>query len=191
MKVAPANMLPTAPMPNLSDEHDRLDCVRALKIIEAPELEGCASLIECVAGYFRVPVAFFSVIDEKRQYFKTSVGLALEGSSRDDSFCKHTIQQRSIYAVADATRDPLYANNPFVWSSPFIKFYAGAPVVIDRIHAIGSLCIVDHRPRVIDDEQKRMLRHFSVMLAGLIEIQHLDRERIQLARSRDGEPTNG
>ncbi len=177
-----ARLSDSAPMPELSGEHDRLNCIRTLKIIDAPPLEGCSTLVECVARYFRVPVAFFSIVDDTRQYFKASVGLGIEGSSREDSFCKRTIAQTSVYSVVDASRDPKYAGNPLVLSEPFIKFYAGAPVLIDRRHAIGSLCIVDHRPRAIDESQKRMLRHFSVMLAGLIEIQHLDQEKTLLLR---------
>lgn len=183
--------LPAAGSIRLSTERERLDCVRALKLVEAPALEGCTSLIECVAAFFRVPVAFFSVIDETRQHFNASVGLEFAGSSRDDSFCKRTIAQTEVYTVSDARRDPAYEGNPLVWSEPFIQFYAGAPVLIDRRHAIGSLCIADHRPREIDASQKRMLKHFSHMLAGLIEIQNLDREKNRLLSPQTSSALNG
>lgn len=160
--------------PDLSQEPERLDCIRALRIVESPSLNGYTTLVESVALFFRVPVAFFSVVGETRQFIKASVGLDLEETSRADSFCKRTILKRGIYSVADASKDPDYASNPFVWSPPHIRFYAGAPVVIERRHAIGSLCIVDHRPREFDEAQRRMLWHFSVMLAGVIEIQQLD-----------------
>jgi GAF domain-containing protein len=172
--------LSVPPAPALSAEPERLACLRALGIIDAPPPEGCATLVECVARYFRVPVAFFSVIDETRQYFMASCGLAVEGSAREDSFCQRTIRQRGIYSVRDAAIDPLYASNPFVLTEPFFRFYAGVPVLIDQRHAIGSLCIVDHRPRTLDEAQKGMLRHFSLILAGLIEIRHLDEEKNRL-----------
>lgn len=181
---ATSSLSVAAPPDQLSCEGDRLNCIRDLNFADEGPLEGGDTLVECVANHFRVPIAFFSVVDASHQRFKASIGLDVAHTTRKHAFCQRTIQQRAVFLVPDASKDRAFSDNPLVLGPPHIRFYAGAPVLIDRRHAIGSLCIVDRRPRAIDDGQIRMLRHFALMLSGLIEIQHIARETRPLLQSR-------
>lgn len=153
-------------------ERERQACLRRLEILsEAPDARH-TELVETIAHYFRVPMAFFSIIDNNRQIFRTAVGINLSESSRSVAFCRQTILGRGVFTVRDARKDPDFADNPFVTSDPFIRFYAGAPVLIEGQHAVGALCLADHTPRAIDDNVARTLEHFSFILASMIEFKH-------------------
>lgn len=165
-------------------EKERLACLRRLGILkQAPEQVQC-DLIDTVAHYFRVPMAFFSLIDSTRQVFRTSVGLDVSETSRSDAFCRQTILGKGVFVVQDARKEPGFANNPLVTSGPLIRFYAGAPVLIEGTHAIGALCIADREPRSIDKDMVRTLAHFSFILACMIVSKHHTDSALRAANLR-------
>jgi GAF domain-containing protein len=126
------------------------------------ELTSLAALI-CDA-----PIALITLIDENRQWFKSKVGVNLSETSRDISFCAHAIVKQDLMIVPDATKDKRFKANPLVVSAPKIRFYAGMPLITPDGHALGTLCVVDLKPRQLTEAQKSALtvlaRHVMTQL---------------------------
>jgi GAF domain-containing protein len=97
-----------------------------------------------------VPMAMISLIDEDRQWFKSCVGVSTRENPRDVSFCAHVVFSREPMIVADAFQDMRFADNPLVINEPRIRFYAGYPLILDDGSCIGTLCLLDTRPRTLD-----------------------------------------
>ena len=103
-------------------------------------------IVEYTAAEFDVPICLFTLVGKERQWFKARVGMRLSSTPRDIAFCAHTILQPDVMVVPDASCDERFHDNPLVTGEPNIRFYAGAPVIVDG-QAIGTLCIIDTRPR--------------------------------------------
>ncbi len=150
-------------------EIQRLKVLWQYEILDTVPEEVFDELTELAAKICEAPIALISLIDENRQWFKSKVGISIQETSRDVSFCAHAIQQgESLFIVPDATKDKRFANNPLVTSPPKIRFYAGAPLITPDSHALGTLCIIDSQPRELRPDQKRALvilaRHVMTQL---------------------------
>lgn len=137
-----------APIP----EHDqqRLQALRELLILDTPAEERFDKLVAFAAGEFDVPIALISLVDENRQWFKAKVGLAVCETSREISFCGHALASSDFLVVPDTLADERFNDNPLVTGTPFIRFYAGAPLVLPSGHVAGTLCLIDQKPRTLD-----------------------------------------
>ena len=111
-------------------------------------------------------MASISLVDRDRQWFKSSYGLEAVESSRETSFCSHAVAAQDILVVPDAFQDPRFSDNPLVTGSPRIRFYAGCPIFFGS-DCIGTVCVLDSRPRQIDENLLRSLRD----LAALTELE--------------------
>ena len=172
----------SAPLPE--DEADRLTTLRQYQILDTPPEAEFDNLTTLSSRTCSAPIALITLIDEKRQWFKSKVGLELAETPRSDSFCAYTILQRDILLVQDAREDKRFANNPYVLSGPKIRFYAGVPLVTPAGHAVGSLCVLDMVPRTLSKDQLdtlMLLRQHVVMQfefrKKLAELAHVARER--------------
>lgn len=96
---------------------------------------------------FRVAMALVTLIDRDLQIIKARVGTTLEQTPRSDAFCDYTIRADGVFVVPDTTKDPRFASNPLVTGEPFVRFYAGAPLIYLRQLRLGALCLLDPRPR--------------------------------------------
>ncbi|MCE2948098.1 MAG: GAF domain-containing protein [bacterium] len=137
-------MIP-APIP--TDETQRLDALRQLLVLDTPPEERFDRITRFAAREFDMPVALVSLIDANRQWFKARVGLEACETTRDISFCGHAIEGSAVMVVEDAREDPRFADNPLVTGDPFIRFYAGAPLVLPGGLSVGTLCVIDIEPR--------------------------------------------
>jgi phosphoribosyl 1,2-cyclic phosphodiesterase/DNA-binding response OmpR family regulator len=151
-----------APLP--PDEPARLRALRALNLLDTAPEERFDRLTRLTRRVFDVPMASVTLVDEERQWFKSRAGLVVAETPREAAFCAYTIHGDGAFVVPDAHRDPRFADNPIVAGEPRIRFYAGYPVRIGS-HRVGTLCLGDHRPRDLTDEERRMLED----LAALVE----------------------
>src|SRR5512137_1912318 len=143
--------------PTPSNEAKRLKVLWQYEVLDTVPEEVFDDLTELAARICEAPIALISLVDEKRQWFKSKVGITVTETSRDVSFCAHAINQGSLFVVPDATKDPRFADNPFVVSDPKIRFYAGAPLITPDDQALGTLCVIDKVPRQLRPEQKQAL----------------------------------
>jgi GAF domain-containing protein len=132
------------------NEPDRLAALRELLILDTPPEQRLDKIVHFASAEFNVPIALVSLVDSNRQWFKARVGLDACETSREISFCGHAILQPDILLIPDALADPRFADNPLVTGAPGIRFYAGAPLVLPSGFAIGTLCLLDTRPRTLD-----------------------------------------
>jgi GAF domain-containing protein len=155
----PSNKVQTPAIP--ADEDDRqaaLDRTGLLRPGHNPDLDDIVELAAMICG---VPIALVSLVDHDRQFFKASVGLQAEETSRVVSFCGHAILGRDPFLVPDASQDQRFADNPLVTGPPHIRFYAGVPLLVDDRHAIGTLCVIDSKPRVLDERMRDALTRLA------------------------------
>lgn len=137
---------PSSP-PQLLDEPGRMAALRALAVLETAPEPALDVITRLAADRFDTKIALVSLVDEHRQWFKSRHGLDVCETPRADSFCAHAITSDMVMVVADATKDPRFAENPLVTGAPGIRFYAGSPLATANGHRIGTLCVIDSRPR--------------------------------------------
>lgn len=161
-------------------ETDRLAALDSYAILDTlPEKEYDA--ITKLASYIcRAPIALITLVDEKRQWFKSAVGIGGDGTPRADAFCNYTIQSDNILEVSNATEDDRFKDNPFVTGDEHIRFYAGAPIVDPEGNRLGSLCVIDRVPRQLDDEQREAL---STLAGEVMSHLTLRKQKMELEAS--------
>ena len=137
-----------APIPQ--DEDRRIASLHEIKILDTEPNERFDRVTRLASALFNVPMAMISLIDEDRQWFKSCVGVSTRENPRDVSFCAHVVFSREPMIVADAFQDMRFADNPLVINEPRIRFYAGYPLILDDGSCIGTLCLLDTRPRTLD-----------------------------------------
>lgn len=147
--------------------------LHACGILDTRPEPGFDGLTQIVATVCQAPIALVSLVDRDRQWFKSKVGLEADETSRDVSFCSHAIQfPQELFVVEDTYLDMRFKDNPLVTGGPGIRFYAGAPLVTPDGHALGSLCVIDRRPRSLCEDQAKVLQ-----LAALQVVDQIERSR--------------
>ena len=166
----------TMTAPSLQNEKKRLKVLWQYEVLDTVPEEVFDDLTELAARICEAPIALISLVDEKRQWFKSKVGVSVSETSRDLSFCAYAITQADLYIVPDATRDERFASNPLVTSEPKIRFYAGAPLITPDGYALGTLCVIDKVPRELRPEQKQALRILARHVVSQLELRRRSRE---------------
>lgn len=140
------------------DEAHRLSVVRALQLLDTPREERFDRLVRLACKVCDVPIAAFTIADAERMWFKSTIGLgAATETVRRQSFCEYAAYERGVFYVPDTLEDTRFVNNPLVSGEPHVRFYAAAPLFVEGA-ALGTLCVLDTRPRHFDDETLRNLR---------------------------------
>jgi PAS domain S-box-containing protein len=147
--------------PMAVNEADRLAVLQALRILDTPPEEQFDALCRTARRLFDVPIAVVSLVDADRQWFKARCGLDVDETSREVAFCAHAILADGVLVVEDASRDPRFRDNPLVTGGLKIRFYAGAPLVIERDIRVGTLCIIDTVARAFTGEDRRALQDLA------------------------------
>lgn len=165
-------------------ERIRLERLHALNILDTPRDAEIDRVVELAAEQFDAPISLVSLIDADRQWFKSCYGLAVSETPREVSFCAHAIRSPDILIIRDATQDPRFRDNPFVKGEPGIRFYAGAPIVLKDGLALGTLCVVDNKPREFSAANERLLRGLADIVTRHIEAHDAEaRERAAIAET--------
>jgi diguanylate cyclase (GGDEF)-like protein len=146
------------------DEIYRLQVLRSLKILDTEEDERIDRVTALAARLFDVPIALFSLVASERQWFKSSHGLEARETPRSVSFCSHAIGGDDVMVVADATADERFQNTALVTGEPFIRFYAGSPIHAGSGARLGTLCLIDRKPRTLSEGGKWKLERLAQML---------------------------
>ncbi len=160
-----------SPAPIPVDEARRLEVLRTYDILNTPPEAAFDDLAVLAAQVCGTPIALVTLIDERREWFKASVGIDLKEATRE-GFCSHTILGQCPLTIPDTQADPRFADNPYVTGPPHVRFYAGAPLITPEGPVIGTLCAIDVVPRELTKEQGAAL----VLLARQVQT-HLELRR--------------
>ncbi len=139
------------------DETQRLQVLCDYHVLDTPKEQEFDDIATLVAQICCTPIALISLVDGSRQWFKARVGIDVMETPRELSFCAHALHQNEPLVIQDATLDARFSANPLVTGAPHIRFYAGAPLVAPGGEVLGTLCVVDLRPRDLTPEQLRAL----------------------------------
>ncbi|WP_081739563.1 EAL domain-containing protein [Methylobacterium sp. 10] len=152
------------------NEGERLAALRDLRILDSAPEAHFDAVCSTAAALFNVPVALITLIDSERQWFKAKCGIAVDGTSREISFCAYAILSDDVLVVENATVDPRFAHSPLVMGENAIRFYAGAPLVLRSGIRLGTLCLVDTKPRRFSKLQGTQLESLAQIVVAHIEL---------------------
>jgi len=155
--------------PEPNDEDRRLAATRSLGLWKTPPEERFDRVVRLAAAAFDVPIALIALMERDREWFKSCYGLEIREVLRDDSFCGHAIFERQPLVVSDALLDERFADNPYVTGFPGVRFYAGHPLILRNGCCVGTLCILDVRPRHFDNVGISLLRDLSQFAIAELE----------------------
>ena len=165
----------------LDNEAARIKQLHAYNILDTLPEEAYDDIVRLAAHICGTPIALISLVDHDRQWFKAKVGLDAEQTGRDVSFCGHVVESGKPLYVYDAHQDERFADNPLVTGDPKVCFYAGAPLSTEDDLVLGTLCVIDHKPREITTKQKELLRSLAntVMRQFRGDLQYARNEKLQ------------
>lgn len=146
------------------NEQQRLDALYRLGVLDTPSEERFDRITRLAQHLFDVPIALVSLVDRDRQWFKSRQGLSACETGRDISFCGHAIKSEEVLVVENAQRDERFHDNPLVTGEPNIRFYAGCPLRAPGGELVGTLCLIDTRPRSLEPQQLASLRDLGAQV---------------------------
>jgi GAF domain-containing protein len=153
-----------APIP--ADDAQRLQALRELLILDTPPEERFDRIVRFAADEFDMPMVLVSLVDENRQWFKARIGIDACETARETSFCGHAIHRPELFVVEDALADERFRDNPFVTGEPHVRFYAGAPLQLPDGAIVGTLCMIDQRPRMLDAVDQAILGSLRALVVA-------------------------
>lgn len=181
-----------APLPD--NELERLRALANYEVLDTPPEADFDDLTWLAGAICGTPIALVTLVAEGRQWFKSSQGLQVPETPRDQAFCSHAIlNPADLLVVENAAEDDRFADNPLVTDDPNIRFYAGAPLVTPEGLAIGTLCVIDRVPRTLTADQSRALGVLAASVMSLLDlrrsVRELKEQRAQLLGTLNSVPT--
>jgi GAF domain-containing protein len=158
------------PAPAPAADAARVAALQKYAILDTEPEQAFEDLTLLASYICKTPIAAISLVDEDRQWFKARIGLGVSQTPRDIAFCSTAIQQSDVMIVPDTFQDERFRNNPLVVSDPYIRFYAGAPLINEEGYALGTLCVVDRAPREFGPDQKEALQALSRLVLAQLEL---------------------
>ncbi len=141
------------------NEKIRLEELESYQILDTAPEEALNELAQVASLCCNVPISLITMISKHRQWFKSNIGLDVSETTREAAFCQHALQKpKELLIVNDSLKDPRFVNNPLVVGKPNIRFYAGAPLETPNGHVLGTLCVIDRKPRELTANQKKILQ---------------------------------
>lgn len=151
------------------NEIERIKRLYSYKILDSLPEDYFDNIVKIASNICDVPISLISIVDSNRQWFKAKVGIDASETPRDISFCAHAINHNELFYIEDALKDERFHDNPIVVGGPQVVFYAGMPIIDRDGFALGTLCVIDHKPRVLNDIQKQQLELLSKQVATFIK----------------------
>ena len=175
------------PAPFPFNEEERALSLEHLDVLDSASEKAFDDIVLLATTLCDAPIALVSLVDRERQWFKACVGLEVQETHRDLAFCGHAIlDPAQVLVVEDAALDPRFAYSPLVLGPPYIRFYAGAPIITDSGLALGTVCVIDTQPRQLSERQYLALQALARQAAALLEARLLSKQRAQqLARFQE------
>ncbi|MGH8750356.1 MAG: diguanylate cyclase domain-containing protein, partial [Burkholderiales bacterium] len=170
------------------NEIERQKALDEYGILDTPDEQALDDITRLTAQVCEVPIALISLVDRERQWFKSKLGLSsVCQTPREGGFCAHAILNYEVMEISDASRDERFHDHPFVTGDPKIRFYAGAPLVTQNGFALGTLCVIDSKPRQLSAWQREVLQELARIVMALFETRRLqqklrdsDKERLRM-----------
>lgn len=153
------------------NESARLNALRDLRLLDTPPSEAFDRLTRLASRLLEAPVSTISLTDHDRQWFKSRVGVDLSEIPREQAPCSYAIQGRAVFVVPDMLEDARFAASPLAQAG--IRFYAGAPLFTRAGHGLGTLAVVDTRPRMLAADEERVLSDLAGMVMSQVELQNM------------------
>ncbi len=176
-------MMIEAPLP--PDEAARVRALHDLGLLFTPAEERFERITRLAARVLRTPMALVSLVDSRIQWFKAAHGVRATETPRAISFCAYAILGDDTFVVPDALEDERFRDSPLVTGEPFIRFYAGHPLWVTDGSKVGTLCVMDTRPRRLDEADLETLRFLAGWVQGELEMQALSEGQAALIAERD------
>jgi PAS domain S-box-containing protein len=165
------------------NEQKRLEALKSYEILDTLSEEEYNDITRLAAQICGTKISLISLVDENRQWFKSKHGLNASETSREFAFCNHAIQTPdSIFLIEDSTKDERFKDNPLVKGDPNVVFYAGVPLVDKEHFALGTLCVIDNKPKKLSDAQLDALKTLSKSVVNLLELR---RNNLKLAEEKN------
>lgn len=169
------------------NEAERLHALRTLQILDTSHEERFDRVTRMAKRMFGVEISLVSLIDEDRQWFKSKQGLDASETLREISFCGHAINQDGLFIIPNAIEDVRFSDNPLVTDAPNIRFYAGYPLKLRQGINLGTLCLIDSKPKHLNEEDKQLLNDLGSMIEQEIRsIQLATLDELTLISNRRG-----
>ncbi|MFC4427096.1 GAF domain-containing protein [Deinococcus navajonensis] len=146
----------------------RVALVRDLGILDTPPEQSFDLVAQGLARVYQVPVAMVTFLDQDRQFIKAVAGTDARHRPLTETFCQHTLSSDSVLVIPDLIEDDRGQHHPLVTGPPHVRFYAGAPILVDGVH-VGTLCIFDLMPRTLSPQQVDGLAQLARMVAITVQ----------------------
>jgi diguanylate cyclase (GGDEF)-like protein len=168
-----------------STQSARLQALRSYAVLDTPAEQAYDDIVTLASLICGTPMALISLVDEDRQWFKARVGMDPMETPRGHAFCAHAIvNPEKVLEIQDASKDVRFADNPLVTGGPRIRFYAGAPLLTPSGSALGTVCVMDHVPRVLTPVMEDALRALSRQVSALLALRRANVELELLAKAQ-------
>jgi two-component sensor histidine kinase len=157
-----------------SAEEYRLGALRSYGILDTPREIDFDEVVKVASAVCGTPISVINLIDQGRQWFKAEVGLGVRETPLDSSICAHAILQPDLFIVPDTALDPRFCDNAMVVGDPHLRFYAGALLETPEGFPLGTVCVLDYKPRELDETQKDFLRLMANQVMKLLELRRIN-----------------